>query len=366
MRVRTDLFDYHLPKELIAAQPAARREGSRLLVLDRATGAVTHRVFGDIGGLLRAGDLLVVNDSRVIPARMHGKRLATGGAVEFLLLERVAPPPGEEAAGDRWLVLCKPAKKLKPGERVYFANKRLEARVMHYRGEGEREVEFSVPDVLPWLDELGEMPLPPYILQRRRDMHLRGADPKTLLMPDDPERYQTVYARDPGSVAAPTAGLHFTPEMLARLEAAGVERVSVTLHVGPGTFRPVETEDISQHPMHAERFSIPPATADAVNRARAAGRRVVAVGTTSVRSLESACGEDGAVQPGDHETRLMIAPGYRFRAVDALLTNFHLPRSTLLMLVAAFAGREQVLAAYDEAIRERYRFYSYGDAMLIA
>jgi S-adenosylmethionine:tRNA ribosyltransferase-isomerase len=363
--LRTDLLDYHLPRELIAAEPAARREDSRLLVLDRASGAITHRAFSDIGGHLRPGDLLVVNDSRVIPARIHGRRLATGGAVEFLLLERVAPPPGEAAAGDRWVVLCRPAKKLKPGEQVYFANKRLEARVVHYRGEGEREVEFSVPDALPWLDGLGEMPLPPYIIQRRREMHLAGADPKTLLLPADHERYQTVYAREPGSVAAPTAGLHFSPELLARLAAAGVERAAVTLHVGPGTFRPVETDDTDRHAMHAERFTVPPETADAVNRARREGRRVVAVGTTSVRTLESACGGDDAVAPGSRETRLMIAPDHRFRAVDALLTNFHLPRSTLLMLVFAFAGRERVLAAYEEAIRERYRFYSYGDAMLI-
>ena len=364
--MRTDLFDYALPRELIAAEPAARREDSRLLVLDRATGAVSHRVFADIATLLRPGDLLVVNDSRVFAARIHGKRTATGGAVEMLLLERLAAPSATDgAARDRWRVLCRPAKKLKPGEEVYFANRRLTARVLHYAGEGERDVEFDTPDVMPWLDELGEVPLPPYIVQRRRELGTARPGARADHA-GDRERYQTVYARDHGSVAAPTAGLHFSDALLRDLEARGVLRASVTLHVGIGTFKPVECENIEEHPMHEERLEISPETADAVNRARADGRRVVAVGTTAVRSMESAADEDGRVTPGRRSTRLMITPGYRFRAVDAMITNFHLPRSTLLMLVSAFAGRGHVLAAYEEAVRERYRFFSYGDAMFLA
>ncbi len=356
--MRTDLFDYELPRELIAAEPAARRDESRLLVLERATGRVEHRVFRDIAGLLEPASLMVVNDSRVFPARLHGRRMATGGGVEFLLLDRL---PRGEGDGDRWRVMCRPAKKLKPGEEVYFAGKRLTVRVLHYAAEGERDVEFSVPDVMPWLDEIGEVPLPPYIVQRRRESGIRAEDEAAL----DRERYQTVYARDPGSVAAPTAGLHFTPELLAALEARGIGRTAVTLHVGAGTFKPVEVENVEDHPMHSERFEVSAESAGAVNRARAAGRRIVAVGTTSVRTLESAADESGRVSAGWRDTRLMIAPGYRFRTVDTLITNFHLPRSTLLMLVSAFAGREAVLAAYAEAVREGYRFFSYGDAMLI-
>lgn len=357
--MRTELFDYHLPRELIAAEPAHQRDESRLLVLDRPKGSLQHHRFADLPGYLRGGDLLVVNDSRVIPARMHGKRMTTGGHVEFLLLER---RPRTDPSRDLWVVLCRPAKKLKPGEMVYFANKRLEARVTHYISEGEREVEFNVPDVFPWLDALGEVPLPPYIVQRRRELAESGHAVDTS---HDVDRYQTVYAQDPGSVAAPTAGLHFTPALLERLQTMGVEIARVTLHVGPGTFKPVETDEVEQHPMHTERFTIAPEAADAINRARQENRRIVAVGTTSVRVLESAADENGMVAPGPSETRLMILPGYRFRTVGALVTNFHLPRSTLLMLVSAFASREQVLEAYAEAIRERYRFYSYGDAMLI-
>ncbi|MCX7718728.1 MAG: tRNA preQ1(34) S-adenosylmethionine ribosyltransferase-isomerase QueA [Candidatus Sumerlaeaceae bacterium] len=359
--MRTDLFDYHLPRELIAAVPAPERDASRLLVLRRDTQTFAHHAFRDLPALLRAGDLLVVNDSRVIRARLHGKRLATGGGVEFLLLERT----GQDAQTDRWLVLCRPARKLKPGETVYFANRRLEAVVLHHRGEGEREVEFRTPDILAWLDELGEVPLPPYILQRRRELaqERRGSQPFDIAA--DADRYQTVYAREPGSVAAPTAGLHFTPALLDALAAAGIERTAVTLHVGAGTFRPVETEEIEQHRMHVEHFAVSAEAAAAINAARAAGRRVVAVGTTCVRVLESLAAQGEGIRPGRFDTDLMITPGFAFRAVDALITNFHLPRSTLLMLVSAFAGREFVLRAYEEAVRERYRFYSYGDAMLI-
>lgn len=360
--MRTDLFGYHLPRELIAAEPAARREESRLLALDRATGRIEHRTFTDIADYLRQGDLLVANDSRVVRARLHGKRLGTGGRVEFLLLERM---PRGGATWDVWRVMCRPAKKLKPGETVYFANKQLEARVKHYLGEGEREVEFSVPDVLPWLETLGEVPLPPYILQRRRELGAQGQWNPSFSGSEDAERYQTVYAREPGSVAAPTAGLHFTEELLRRLRERGISFAPLTLHVGPGTFKPVEVSEVERHPMHTEEFSIPGATADAVNLAREEGRRVVPVGTTSVRSLESAVDERGRVRGGSFSTSLMILPGYRFRIADAMITNFHLPRSTLLMLVSAFAGRELILHAYEEAIREQYRFYSYGDAMLI-
>lgn len=356
--MKTSLFDYNLPRELIAATPPQRREDARLLVVHRATGQIEHRTFSDVGDYLRSGDLVVVNNSRVIRARIHGKRMATGGGVEFLLLERVAQTP----TNDTWRVMCRPAKKLKPGEVVYFANKRLTATITHYLDEGEREAEFSAPDVLAWLDEIGEVPLPPYIVQRRREMSEEGHAAPPV---DDVARYQTVYARDPGSIAAPTAGLHFTDSMLGELRQKGIETAAVTLHVGAGTFKPVECEDIENHPMHSERFSISQETADAVNRAKAEGRRIVAVGTTSVRTLESAADENGIVRAGETTTSLLIMPGYQFRAVDALITNFHLPRSTLLMLVSAFANRDLILHAYEEAVRERYRFFSYGDAMMI-
>jgi S-adenosylmethionine:tRNA ribosyltransferase-isomerase len=266
-------------------------------------------------------------------------------------------------------VLCRPARKLKPGEVVYFDNKRLIATVRHYSGMGEREVEFECPDIFAWLDKIGEVPLPPYILQRRREMaaECRRAGTRRPVFPDseDAERYQTVYAREPGSVAAPTAGLHFTNDLLRDLRDQGVEQAAITLHVGTGTFKPVETEQVEDHSMHVEHFTITPATVAAVNAAVSDRRRVVAVGTTSVRALETIADEHGLVHAGHFDTQLMIIPGYRFKSVAALLTNFHLPRSTLLMLVCAFAGTDFVLAAYEEAIRERYRFYSYGDAMLI-
>lgn len=357
--MRTDLFDYHLPKELIAAEPAPDRTASRLLVVHRATGQFEHLHFADIGRFLNPGDLLVLNDTRVFPARIHGKRLETGGRVEFLLLKRTgctADPPC-----DRWHVICRPARKLKPGEIVYFASKKLHARVLHYVSEGEREVEFDTGDIHPWLDRIGEVPLPPYIIQRRREMH----SPSGFSAERDTERYQTVYARETGSVAAPTAGLHFTQALLDSLRTRGIEITALTLHVGPGTFKPVETETVEQHPMHTEYFTIPLSCAESVNRARAQKRRIVAVGTTSVRALESVALPDGTIPGGSYETGLLIAPGYEFKTAQALVTNFHLPRSTLLMLVSAFAGRELVLSAYAEAVRLGYRFYSYGDAMLL-
>lgn len=355
--MRIELFDYELPRELIAATPAQKRDASRLFVLDRATAKFDHRVFAEIGDYLRAGDLLVVNDSKVIRARLHGKRMATGGHVEFLLVERVSTESGH----DRWRVICRPAKKLKPGEIVYFANKRLRARIEHYTDVGEREVVFDCPDVLSTLEEIGEVPLPPYILQRRRE--LMGK--KRLVLPEDTERYQTVYAREPGSIAAPTAGLHFTTELIARLEHQGVRFAAITLHVGPGTFKPVEVDEIEKHRMHEEHFTVPQETAELVAATKAAGHRIIAVGTTVVRTLESVAEPQGTIRPGPGATRLMIVPGYKFRVVDALVTNFHLPRSTLLMLVSAFAGRELILEAYREAVAQRYRFFSYGDAMLI-
>ncbi|MGB9691382.1 MAG: tRNA preQ1(34) S-adenosylmethionine ribosyltransferase-isomerase QueA [Candidatus Sumerlaeaceae bacterium] len=355
--MKIDLFDYELPKELIAAVPAEQRDQARLMVLRRETSSIEHTIFAEIGRYLTAGDLLVINDSKVIPARMHGKRSSTGGAVEFLLVERV----GSHEGRDRWIVICRPAKKLRPGETVYFANKRLEATIVRYVDVGEREVEFNCPDLLQRLGEVGEVPLPPYILQRRRELFRN----KALVLPEDSERYQTVYAREPGSVAAPTAGLHFTSELLAHLENQGVRIARVTLHVGPGTFRPVEVNDIEEHRMHEEHYYVPPETAEAIRATRLQDGRVVAVGTTVVRTLESAVTQTGELRAGHGATQLMIVPGYRFKIVDALVTNFHLPRSTLLMLVCAFAGREFVLSAYREAVEKRYRFFSYGDAMLI-
>ncbi len=364
--MKTDLFDYELPRELIAAHPPARREDARLLVVDRATGGLSHRAITDLTTLLRPTDLLVVNDSRVMPARLHVRRVTTGALVELLLLERLRPTDTVAWADtDTWRVMARPARKLKVGEDIELPAGGPRGRVLGEPTASERDIAFATADILPWLEKLGEIPLPPYIVQRRRETESNEAHAIRFDTAEDRERYQTVYAAAPGSVAAPTAGLHFSNELLAKLEAMGVQRAAVTLHVGAGTFKPVETEDVSDHVMHSERFVISPETAAMVNAARAAGRRVVAVGTTAVRSLESAADDQGVVIFGEYETRLMITPGYSFKAVDALLTNFHLPKSTLLMLVSAFAGREHVLAAYHEAVKEKYRFFSYGDAMLI-
>jgi S-adenosylmethionine:tRNA ribosyltransferase-isomerase len=350
MRVRD--FDYHLPEDRIAQEPAPRGE-SRLLVLD-AEGAGRHRRVGDLPELLRPSDLLVVNDTRVIPARLYGRRVMEGegghGArVEVLLVERAADTPDE---APEWEVLARPGRKTRPGTRLRFdggSGDVLAAEVLAKLGDGRHRLRFSEP-VEPWLERLGHVPLPPYIKRPDR--------------PEDRERYQTVFAERPGAIAAPTAGLHFTPELLARFGKRGVPVARVTLHVGIGTFKPVTADLVHEHVMDRERYEVPEATAEAVREARRRGGRVVAVGTTVVRTLESAARDDGTVAPGAGRTGLFIYPGFRFRAVDALLTNFHLPRSTLLMLVAAFAGRERVLAAYREAIDHGYRFYSYGDAML--
>lgn len=346
-------FDFELPEHLIADAPLPQRDASRLLVLpDDPAAAVAHRRFRDLPELLREGDLLVMNDSRVLPARLLGRRLPGGGGCEALLLAPMAPDGAGRAT---WSALCRPAKKLKPGTRLDFGA--LAAEVLEDLGEGEKRLALEGDgDIDALLDAAGTMPLPPYILARRGERASRD---------EDRERYQTVYAREKGSVAAPTAGLHFTPDLLDRLAARGVRRAWVTLHVGAGTFLPVKAERLEDHRMHSEWYRVPEEAAAEIEAARAEGRRVVAVGTTTVRTLETAADAQGRVRTGAGESRLLIAPGHRWRVVDALVTNFHLPKSTLLALVAAAAGRERILAAYREAIAEGYRFYSYGDAMLL-
>ncbi|GAB6075903.1 tRNA preQ1(34) S-adenosylmethionine ribosyltransferase-isomerase QueA [Desulfurobacterium crinifex] len=337
-------FDYELPKELIAKFPVEPRDSSRLMVLHRNTGGIEHRIFRDIVAYLKPGDVLVINDTKVIPARLFGK-LETGGKVELLLVRQ----PGL----DTWEVMAKPARKLKEGKRIYF-DEELEAVVKGYSGEGRRIVEFilkSNKDFMEKLEEIGHIPLPPYIEREEK--------------PEDREKYQTVFARKEGAVAAPTAGLHFTEELLQKLKDKGIIIKNITLHVGPGTFKPVKVENVEEHQMDYETYHVPEDTAAEINRAKEEGRRVIAVGTTVTRTLESAAEKDGKVKPGEGSTNLFIYPGYRFKVIDALITNFHLPRSTLLMLVSAFAGRERILNAYREAVEKGYRFYSYGDAMFI-
>lgn len=337
-------FDFDLPPQLIAQEPLAERTASRLLVLHRQTGRIEHARFADLADWLVPGDLLVRNETRVIPARLLGRK-ESGGHIELLLVERIA---GDE---QHWRCLARSAKPARPGNRLFFAEG-IEGEVVADLGEGWRIVRFHSPgELLTQLETAGEVPLPPYI-QRA---------PAAA----DRERYQTVYAGEPGAVAAPTAGLHFTAATFAELATRGVEVCGLTLHVGPGTFLPVRGERLDEHRMHSERFIIPPAAAAAVNRARSDGRRVVAVGTTSTRAMESAVDAAGQLHPGSAETDLFIRPGYRFRATDALITNFHLPKSTLLVLVAAFAGRDLILEAYRQAVAEKYRFFSYGDCMLI-
>jgi len=343
-------FDYTLPEDLIAQEPLPERDASRLLVLDRSSGALEHRLFRDLPGLLRAGDLLVLNDTRVVPARLEGRR-ATGGLVEALALERVG---GSDEAPE-WECLTRSSKPLRAGARIDFGcglsavaiGRSAERSVLRFEDARGMPVEALL--------ERGSVPLPPYIER------LPG-DPRAAL---DRDRYQTVFARTPGAVAAPTAGLHFTPRILEEIRAGGVDTAFVTLHTGIGTFLPVRVEAVADHRMHPERFEIPESAAHAVRRARERGGRVVAVGTTVVRTLESRADAERGVAAGSGRCDLFIYPGHAFRVVDALLTNFHLPRSTLLMLVCAFAGRQNVLAAYEEAIATGYRFYSYGDAMWI-
>lgn len=353
MNTETDFllksYDFALPPELIAQHPATSRDKSRLMVLEGAA-APQHREFPDVVGYFRPGDLLVRNNTKVIPARIYGCR-ATGGKVEILLVHADA----EAALAGRvaWNCMARPTKHLKVGEEIIFADGELRGTVEEKLENGQVRFGFAAADggeFLKTVNKIGHLPLPPYITR---------AEEK-----DDRERYQTVYARVPGAVAAPTAGLHFTPEILARLEEKGVETAEVTLHVGPGTFKPLAAEDIRDHQMDAEYYEISPETADKINRARVEGRRVIAVGTTSSRAVESA-NVDDLVRSGCNWTRLFIMPGYRWKTIDGILTNFHLPKSSLLVLVSALVGRERILAAYAEAVRERYRFYSYGDATLI-
>jgi len=346
--VKVSDFDFELPERLIAQAPATPRDASRLLVLG-PEGAPEHRRFTDLPGLLAPGDLLVTNDTRVIPARLVGEKVASGGKVELLLVD-----PRPEATGEplprRWSAMGQASKPIREGARLRFGD--LEATVLAAEGEGFYLVELdrSGPALEAALARVGRIPLPPYVRREPTE--------------EDRERYQTVFAREPGSAAAPTAGLHFTPPVLAALEARGVQRASVTLHVGPGTFLPIRGESIEGHRMHEERYEVPAATVEAFAAARARGGRVVAVGTTSVRTLEAAF-DGGALRPGPGRTAIFLRPGAAFRAVDALVTNFHLPRSTLLMLVCAFGGTDRVLSAYRVAIQEGYRFFSYGDAMLL-
>ena len=340
--LKTSDFYFDLPEELIAQDPLEDRSSSRLLVLDKNTGATEHHIFKEIGSFLNPGDCLVLNNTKVIPARLYGAREATGGAVEVLLLKR--------NADDVWETLVKPGKKCKPGTRLVFGDGRLKAEVLETVDEGNRLIKFEYEGI--WeevLDSLGEMPLPPYITHKLQDKN----------------RYQTVYAKYEGSAAAPTAGLHFTKELLAEVEAKGGKICYVTLHVGLGTFRPVKAENILEHHMHTEVYQVTEEAAKMINETKAAGGRVICVGTTSCRTIESASDESGIVHAGNGDTSIFIYPGYKFKVLDALITNFHLPESTLVMLVSALAGRENVLNAYNEAIKEKYRFFSFGDAMFI-
>ena len=335
-------FAYDLPQELIAQTPLEQRDASRLMCLDKATGEIRHRIFRELPELLREGDCLVMNDSRVIPARLFGTR-PTGGSVEVVLLR--------DLGGGEWECLTRPGRKTPPGTEITFGGGELTAVVTRAEADGNKVLRFRYEGIfLEILEKLGQMPLPPYIKEKL----------------EDPERYQTVYARDPGSAAAPTAGLHFTRELLEEIESRGVKTCRVTLHVGLGTFRPVKEENIEDHPMHSEFCIVPEETAETVNRTHAEGGRVIAVGPTSCRTLESFAGSDGILRAGSGWTDIFIYPGYRFRTVDALITNFHLPESTLIMLVSALAGRENILNAYRRAVELRYRFFSFGDAMFIA
>lgn len=342
MEMRRQDFSFDLPQELIAQDPLKDRAGSRLLVLDKETGAVSHHVFREIKEYLHPGDCLVLNDTKVIPARLIGSKIGTDAKIEILLLKR--------KEDNIWETLVKPGKKAKPGARISFGDGLLVGEVVDVVEEGNRLVRFTYDGIFEEiLDRLGQMPLPPYITHQLEDKN----------------RYQTVYAKHSGSAAAPTAGLHFTPELLEEIKAKGVEIASVTLHVGLGTFRPVKADNILEHHMHSEFYQIEESEAEKINRAKAAGGRIICVGTTSCRTIESAADGDGYLRAGSGWTDIFIYPGYRFKILDCLLTNFHLPESTLLMLVSALAGRERVLAAYEEAVRERYRFFSFGDAMLI-
>ena len=337
-------FYYDLPEELIAQDPLSDRSSSRLMVLDKNTGAIEHRIFRDITEYLKPGDCLVINDTKVIPARLIGEKEGTGAAIEVLLLKRL------EDRQDTWEVLVKPGKKCKVGAKIVFGGGKLKGEIIDIVEEGNRLIQFTYDGIFEEiLDELGQMPLPPYITHKLEDKN----------------RYQTVYAKYEGSAAAPTAGLHFTKELLNEIKEKGVEIANVTLHVGLGTFRPVKVENVLEHHMHSEFYDVEEEEAKKINECRKNGGRVIAVGTTSCRTLESVTGEDGIVKAGNGWTEIFIYPGYKFKAIDCLITNFHLPESTLLMLVSALAGRENIMAAYEEAVKEKYRFFSFGDAMFI-
>lgn len=339
--MNTSDFYYDLPEELIAQTPAEPRDSSRLLVYHRQNGAIEHKIFRDIIDFLNPGDALVVNDTRVIPARLYGKKQDTGREVEFLLLNQLSK--------DTWEIIMRPGKKLRIGDRVEFAED-LQAEILEKKEDGVTRVKFYFEGLFePLLERYGNMPLPPYITQRLEDR----------------QRYQTVYAKENGSAAAPTAGLHFTPELMEKIRQKGIDIIPVLLHVGLGTFRPVKVENVENHKMHSEYYSISADSARRINETRKKGGRVIAVGTTSVRTLESVADEEGNIREQSGNTEIFIYPGYRFKCVDALITNFHLPESTLLMLIAAFMGKEQALDLYRLAVQERYRFFSFGDAMLI-
>lgn len=335
-------FDYELPQELIAQDPLEDRSSSRLMHVDRKTGEVSHHVFRDVLRFLKPGDCLVMNNTKVIPARLYGAREDTGAGIELLLLKRME--------NDTWETLVKPGKKCRLGARFVFGDGLLRGEIIEVKEDGNRLIHFEYEGIFEEiLDKLGQMPLPPYITHELKDKN----------------RYQTVYAKHEGSAAAPTAGLHFTKELLEQLHEAGIKTAEVTLHVGLGTFRPVKVENVLEHHMHSEFYMINEEAAKTINETRAEGGRIICVGTTSCRTLESAAAEDGSIQACSGWTEIFIYPGYRFKIMDGLITNFHLPKSTLLMLVSAFAGREHMLAAYEEAVKERYRFFSFGDAMII-
>ncbi|AXU54682.1 TPA: tRNA preQ1(34) S-adenosylmethionine ribosyltransferase-isomerase QueA [Clostridioides difficile] len=340
--MKTSDFKFDLPQELIAQVPIEDRASSRLMVLDKETGNIEHKVFRDIIEYLNPGDCLVLNNTRVIPARLIGEKLETGGKIEFLLLKRT-----EE---DTWQALVKPGKRAKVGTKFSFGNGKLIGEVVDLSDEGSRIIKFHYDGIFEEiLDELGNMPLPPYITARL----------------DEKERYQTVYSKYNGSAAAPTAGLHFTEELLNKIKEKGVDIAFVTLHVGLGTFRPVKVEDVLNHKMHSEYYMVSQEAADKINRAKENGKNVICVGTTSCRTIESACNEDGKMKETSGWTEIFIYPGYKFKVLDKLITNFHLPESTLIMLVSAICGKDNVLNAYNEAVKERYRFFSFGDAMII-
>ena len=342
MGMKRQDFYYELPEELIAQDPLVDRESSRLLVLDRESGVISHRVFREITEYLKAGDCLVINDTKVLPARLIGSREGTNGKIEILLLKR--------KENNIWETLVKPGKKARVGTKIVFGDGLLTGEVIDIVEEGNRLIQFTYEGIFEEiLDQLGQMPLPPYITHQLEDQN----------------RYQTVYAEHTGSAAAPTAGLHFTPELLEKIEDMGVNIAKVTLHVGLGTFRPVKVEEITDHHMHSEFYQIDEEAAAKINRAKERGKRVICVGTTSCRTVESAADESGKLRACSGWTEIFIYPGYRFKVLDCLITNFHLPESTLIMLVSALAGKEHVMQAYEEAVKERYRFFSFGDAMLV-